>query len=400
MNSDPDKPLKVAFLTNIVSPYRRPVFQDLAKTSGWDLRVLVNAKTEFDREWSGACEGVEVVQPKSWSIKRTRVSKGAVACPQVVEFHIPVGLWGELSKFRPDVVITHELGPRSWIAAQWARWHKKPLVVWSYQSRSSSSVGGRVRRYVRNSILKTAGSIVGMGVQAREVLQDFGVDADHIIDAPNATDVDMVTKRLAMVRADGTAEALRQRLGNGKRICLVAGRLEPVKHIDGTLDMWSRLPQDVRDQWNLVFLGNGAQKHLLDACEDPTVIHEPAVQMEQMADYYAASDLHLFASLADVWGLVVNESMLAGIPTMCSTLAGCADDMIEHGHNGLLFDPSDHDASCRALHDALTRTDLAELGKAAEVTGNEFTIERLADGFRQGVRQALSRRDALVPATR
>jgi len=400
VNSDANHPMKVAFLTNIVSPYRRPVFQELAKTSGWDLRVLVNAKTEFDREWSGACEGVEVVQPKSWSIKRTRVSKGPVACPQVVEFHIPVGLWGELSRFAPDVVITHELGPRSWIAAQWARWHKKPLVVWSYQSRSSSSVGGRMRTYVRNSILKTAGSVVGMGVQARDVLENFGVGSDRIIDAPNATDLDMVRTRLQKVRADGTVEALKQRLGNGKRICLVAGRLEPVKHIEGTLDMWSRLPQDVRDQWNLVFLGNGALKPLLDDCQDPSVIHEPSVPMEQMADYYAASDLHLFASLADVWGLVVNESMLAGVPTMCSTLAGCADDMIEHGKNGLLFDPTYHESSCNALREALQRDDLAKLGRAALWTGEEFTIERLADGFREGVRQAMARRKELVPAPR
>lgn len=398
--SDSGQPMKVAFLTNIVSPYRRPVFQELAKTSGWDLRVLVNAKTEFDREWSGACEGVEVVQPKSWSIKRTRVSKGPVACPQVVEFHVPIGLWGELSKFKPDVVITHELGPRSWIAAQWARWHKKPLVVWSYQSRSSSSVGGRMRTHVRNSILKTAGSVVGMGVQAREVLESFGVNSDRIIDAPNATDLDMVRTRLQKVRADGTVDALKQRLGNGKRICLVAGRLEPVKHIEGTLDMWRRLPQAVRDQWNLVFLGNGALKPLLDDCQDPSVSHEPGVPMEQMADYYAASDLHLFASLADVWGLVVNESMLAGLPTMCSTLAGCADDMIEHGQNGLMFDPSDHEASCKALRDALQRDDLAQLGRAALQTGNEFTVERLADGFRDGVRQAMARRRELIPAPR
>ena len=394
------QPTRVAFLTNIVSPYRRPVFQDLARTDGWSLRVLVNAKTEFDRDWSGACEGVEVVQPKSWSIKRTRVSKGAVACPQVVEFHVPIGLWGELSRFDPDVVITHELGPRSFVAAQWARWHRKPLVVWSYQSRCSSSVGGRLRRFVRSSILGHADAFVGMGVQAREVLTGFGVAPERIVDAPNATDVGMVRQRLQQVRADGTVERLRQRLGDGKRICLVAGRLEPVKHIDGTLDMWSRLPQELRDRWNLVFLGNGAQQHLLDACDDPSVIHEPAVPMEQMADYYAASDLHLFASLADVWGLVVNESMLAGVPTLCSTLAGCADDMIEHGRNGLLFDPSDHDAACRALREALERPDLVELGRAAEASGNEYTVERLADGFREAVRQANARRAALVPATR
>ena len=41
--------MRVAFLTNIVSPYRAPVFRRLAETPGWSLRVFVNAQSEFDR---------------------------------------------------------------------------------------------------------------------------------------------------------------------------------------------------------------------------------------------------------------------------------------------------------------------------------------------------------------
>ena len=41
--------MRVALLTNILAPYRMPVFHALAETPDWKLRVFVNAKSEFDR---------------------------------------------------------------------------------------------------------------------------------------------------------------------------------------------------------------------------------------------------------------------------------------------------------------------------------------------------------------
>ena len=37
------------FLTNIVSPYRKPVFQ--SQIDDIDLRIFVDAHSEFDRDW-------------------------------------------------------------------------------------------------------------------------------------------------------------------------------------------------------------------------------------------------------------------------------------------------------------------------------------------------------------
>ena len=39
--------MRVALLTNILSPYRMPAFRALAHTPEWTLRVFVNAEGEF-----------------------------------------------------------------------------------------------------------------------------------------------------------------------------------------------------------------------------------------------------------------------------------------------------------------------------------------------------------------
>ena len=114
--------------------------------------------------------------------------------------------------------------------------------------------------------------------------------------------------------------------------------------------------------------------------------------MAEIADYYGISDLHVFPSLADCWGLVVNEAMLCGVPSLCSIHAGCSDDLIVDGNDGLLFDPTSATTAIAQLSDALTRGDLATLGSAAEATGEKFTIERLARGIQSAVEAGIADR--------
>ncbi|MEO0481458.1 MAG: glycosyltransferase family 4 protein [Planctomycetota bacterium] len=384
--------MKVAFLTNIISPYRSPVFQSLAKTEGWDLRVYVNSQTEFDRNWSGDCEGVDVVASKSWARKITHVVEETDAqgkpcrIEQVTTRYVPVGLLGDLCRFRPDVVITHEIGPRSFLASLWARMFRRPLVLWSYQARTSADRrDGFVRRKVRSFVFRKAGAVLGMGVQARDVLRKTGCPEDKILDAPNATDERMILSRAAAARQNGTVARIRSEVGEGKKTALVVGRLLQLKGVGEVLDAWSALPDTVRDEWRLVFLGDGPMRDRVESLSDRGIVHVPEVPMDEVANYMAAADAHLFFSFVDVWGLTVNEAMLCGLPTMCSILAGCAEDTVQDGVNGLLFDPRDRDETRAKLLDFLTREDLDQLGERAFADGQQFTCERLADGFRRAV---------------
>ena len=43
--------MRVALLTNTPTPYRLPVYEALAATPGWKLRIFVSASSEFDRSW-------------------------------------------------------------------------------------------------------------------------------------------------------------------------------------------------------------------------------------------------------------------------------------------------------------------------------------------------------------
>ena len=107
-----------------------------------------------------------------------------------------------------------------------------------------------------------------------------------------------------------------------------------------------------------------------------------------MAELDRAADLLVFPSLGDPWGLVVNEAFACGLPVVCSRLAGCADDLLEPGRNGWLFDPTDPTDAVQVLTEALRSRDLETMGAHACDTVKRFGPETMAEGFRQAILHA------------
>jgi len=59
------------------------------------------------------------------------------------------------------------------------------------------------------------------------------------------------------------------------------------------------------------------------------------VPYNDMPKYYAASDVMVFPSEGDIWGLVVNEALSMGKPVICTERIG-ASEMVENGVNGFV----------------------------------------------------------------
>jgi hypothetical protein len=53
--------LKVLLITNIISPYRIPLFNCLHDQYGFDLKVMALAEKEANREWQIAKEQISLI---------------------------------------------------------------------------------------------------------------------------------------------------------------------------------------------------------------------------------------------------------------------------------------------------------------------------------------------------
>ncbi|MEI9973822.1 MAG: glycosyltransferase [Ignavibacteriota bacterium] len=85
----------------------------------------------------------------------------------------------------------------------------------------------------------------------------------------------------------------------------------------------------------------------------------------ELPAYYAFARCLVLPSTREPWGLVVNEAMASGLPVVVSNRCGSAEDLVEHGANGLVFDPSQASALTDVLHrvGSLKRERLEEMGR-------------------------------------
>ena len=126
---------RLVILTEIIAPYRIPVFNALARHAGLDLHVIFLAETdETLRQWRVYKDEIffsHQVLP-SW---RWRAGKNS--------FLINRGLWSTLNKVSPEVIICGGYNyAASWESLLWARRHRVPFVLWS-ESNGHDARGGR-----------------------------------------------------------------------------------------------------------------------------------------------------------------------------------------------------------------------------------------------------------------
>jgi glycosyltransferase involved in cell wall biosynthesis len=376
--------VRVALVTNILSPYRVPVFRRLASAPGLELRVFTSARSEFDRSWSVDAGGLDVVRVRGLSLVRGGRT-----------LHVPLGLPLALARFRPDVVVSGEMGPRSWLALAYCRLARAPLVVWAYPTRAEvrrlQGPGLRLRR----ALLRRARAVIGMGTQAREALRALGAPAGAIHDAPNAHDAEGLRKALAAVDREQARLALRAGLGCRDRIALYAGRLIAPKGVPELLDAWDELEPQLRDEWTLLFLGSGPLEERVRCAaaghRRGEIVSVRSVDPAEVAAFYAGADLLVLPGMEERWGLVANEAMASGLPICGSRLAGCADDLLREGETGWVFDPRAPGDFAAALRRALTHPDRERLGRSAERRAARFGPDAMAEGMRGAILAALRR---------
>ncbi len=357
---------KLALLLNIIAPARLRLYSFLA--DHFDLLIL-HGGTEANREsWSGFEEAIpnaRVVRAWGWQLHQAKKVDGEVFDEKF--FHVTPGFAWHLLRFRPEVVISNEMGLRTLTALAYGTVFRKPVWVWWGGTSHTERQIGLLRKIIRKVVTLWTRHWISYGHTSTEYLQQLGVKRERILESQNAVDEERF-------RVDAEPAWTIQ----PRPVVLHAGQFIERKGLGLLLAAAAMLEQQ-GCEFSLLLVGSGREKEALErrvaAIGLKNVHFRPAQTPDKMPSVYRSADVLVFPTLEDVWGLVANEAILSGVPVLCSKYAGCAPELFSEEN---IFSPDDLNEFAQKLRDAISgrlpKTDPSRL-KCTQLLGSELVKE-------------------------
>jgi glycosyltransferase involved in cell wall biosynthesis len=250
--------------------------------------------------------------------------------------------------YGPDVVISAEFGMRTIQAAMYCFLFRKPLIVWATLSESTERNRGGMRHALRRVLLRFVDRVLVNGSSGARYIAGFGFPKERIHIVPQASDNAAFAGPATRTRGDVT-----QLLYTGQLI-----ERKGLSCMHEALLRWCSAHPDRRVRWTIV--GSGPLRETVESWRGlanyELEVLGPLPFASIAAEYHAA-DLYAFPSLADEWGLVVNEAMIAGLPVLGSVYSQAVLDAVVGGVNGWTFHPDQAEELDRALDRALSTSE-------------------------------------------
>lgn len=377
---------KVVLLTEIIAPYRIPVFNALAKREDIDLEVIFLAENDPSlRQWDVYKNEILFryqVLP-SW---RKRLGKHNIL--------LNSGLSGALEKAKPDAILCGGYNYlASWQSLLWARQRNIPLVAWVESNARDHRSGSPAAEFLKRQFLRGCAAVVVPGKSSFEYVKGYSVPEGTIFTAPNAVDTELFARRAEEARQQ--AESRRKESGLPPRFFLYVGRLVREKGVFELLYAYGTLSEDLRAQMGLVFVGDGAARTALMKDAPDGVRFTGFAQRDQLSNYYGLADVFVFPTHSDPWGLVVNEAMACGLPIIASDVAGCVADLVTDGWNGRVVTSGQAEGLASAMTELARDSGLrASMGKHSLERISAYSPEACAAGMAAAVVSAVGVRHA------
>jgi len=344
--------IRLVIITEIISPYRIPLFNALAREAAVELHVIFLSETDPElRQWLVYKNEIHFSYEVLPS-RRYRVAGYTML--------LNYGLTRQLRAFSPDVILCGGYNyPASWQALLWARTYAVPFLLWSESNEQDARDGYAFLEILKSAFLRSCSGFVVPGRSASAYLLGRKISQSQIFTAPNAVDNSLFAAAADLARKN--ASARRSQLGMPERYILFVGRLVREKGVFDLLSAYATLDAQTRAEVGLVYAGDGVCRIEMEkqsaSISPGTVKFAGFVQRDDLAPYYALAEMLVLPTYTDTWGLVVNEAMSCGLPIVLSQVAGCAADLVADKRNGLLVPPGDPIALAQALRTLISDSD-------------------------------------------
>jgi glycosyltransferase involved in cell wall biosynthesis len=358
---------RVAVVTNVPMHYRIPLFSCLSERleaeSAFLHVVFVDGESDH-RPWN--TPGELRFEHSMLSTRRLRSMKGIGAAPK--------GLSRSLASVRPSIAIVGGYSPlvAAAVAAHASR-NRVTLGLWSGEINSSHTARSSSRRVFRKWIARKARFGLVYGHAAGEYVNELAPEMP-LIYCRNTSPVAFQVPRTP----------------SNRTVELVAiSQLIPRKGLDLLLDALAVQPNL---DCHLTIVGSGPLESTLEdrSSGDRRIEFVGAVDSNQVGGFFRKSDVLLFPSHEDIFGLSLVEAMGSGLAVVTSKHPGAVDDLVIHGVNGVVVREQTVEAWADAISGIVRSVELRQrFGAAAASTiRDRWTLSHSVNAWIAGLNLA------------
>ena len=375
---------QVVLVTNIPTPYRIPLFNELdrqLREVGVKLIVIFGSNTYRRRKWvvDLSCCTFD------YYILKSRVIE-AKDNKELTTFTFS-GLAGMLKRMNPDLVIAPGFSlatMKIWLLSFTQRFK---YIIWTGSVERTDKYSSLIRVAQRRLLAAGASAVIVYGSAAKSYVESLGVPSKKIFIGINTVDTSFFTEQTQQLRD--------RREPSETKYLTYIGYLSRRKNVSDLVKTMIHLAQK-REDFVFEVIGDGDELPVLrnlvqvNQLGDRIVFHGYR-QKEELPQYLARSNGFLFQTGFDIWGLVLNEAMAAGVPCIASKNACAVQDLLHNNDAGFVVDFSNHEHLQESIEWLLDNPKAGEeMGRLGqEYIANHASLAKSASGFVQAIQKSV-----------
>lgn len=380
---------RLAIVTTHPIQYNAPLFKLLSERGVIDVKVfytwgnapskMYDKKFGLVREWDiPLTEGYEFEMLRNYSLKPD--SNHFLG---IVNFN----LRKKLKKWNPDAVLVY----------RWSVWsHCILLALFNLKNchlffRGDSilqvpkvSFKSKLLDGIKRFIFRKVDTAYYVGERNRQYYEHLGFDTSRLLFAPHSIDNDRFKNQAIEWEERALIERDKMGIGKDDIVFLYAGKFYELKGLFTLIHAFQKLPGN---KYKLILAGGGKLESELkqQAVNDQRIRFLGFSNQSEMPLIYRLGNVFVLPSISETWGLSVNEAMACGRPVIVSDACGCAEDLIEEGETGYLFQAGNEKDLKQQLERFTDFNLVAKMGHLALEKINEYSFIQTAISIEQSI---------------
>lgn len=356
--------MRVLYLANGPAPYRVDFFNELGKKC--ELTVAFERIAASDRRWKYDVN--QTMFFRAVFLNGVYTSADTAFCPSVTKL---------LKQNLFDIFVVGGYStPTGILSIATLKRRKIPFVINSDGGfpKNDSWLSGKIKR----SLISAANWWLSSGTKCTDYLLYYGAEKTKVFEYPftSITYADLKLPPLTMERK----LSLKRKYALKDLVILAVGQFIHRKGFDILLDVWSKI--ETKNAC-LIIIGSGPEsrfyQEIISNNQLKNVTLIDFLEKQRLCEFYQLSDLFVFPTRYDIWGLVLNEALAFGLPVISSKQAASSWDLVVDEKNGFMVDISrQEELTCR-LQSLLDNPELLKIysQNSLDMIQN-YTIENMA----------------------